>query len=97
MYIYLIISVINPFVDEPGYNINNLDAWMTPSGIKQAQLTAEWMKDEIESRGFKKIKMISSPMIRAIQTAAIIADKISIDEIDVNNGYVEHLDPGCAK
>ena len=67
---------------------------MTNKGITEAQLTAEWMKDEVLSRGIDKVKIISSPMIRAIQTASIIADCISADEIEVNNGYVEHLDPG---
>jgi broad specificity phosphatase PhoE len=62
----------------------------------------EFKNLELLSKAFQiilcdRIYMMSSPMIRAIQTAAIIAEKIGIDRFAVNNGFVEHLDPGCAK
>ena len=78
-------------------DFNKLDVPMTDEGFTQAQKTAIWIKEEICKLGVKKVKIICSPMIRAVQTAAIVAHELEVDQFDINNGYVEHLDPGCAK
>ena len=52
-----------------------LDCRLTDEGIKQAELLASFLKD-------KRIKCIfSSPLIRAYETASIIAKKCKIEEI----------------
>lgn len=60
---------------------------LTEKGIRQIRQAGQFLKDKDIA------KIISSPLLRTKQTAEIIAQKISIDEIKYDNRLIE-LDVG---
>mmetsp|Transcript_7302 Transcript_7302/g.6389 ORF Transcript_7302/g.6389 Transcript_7302/m.6389 type:complete len:105 (-) Transcript_7302:624-938(-) len=71
-------------------NFNPFDPCLTKLGLKQASTTAKYIKD-ICNNGlcedkyqFTKIIIACSPFLRCIQTAAVIAEHIGVDEVQIN-------------
>ena len=76
-------------VDEPIYHKHYLkragDIPLSPRGIKQAQETGEYLKEN------EKIDWIFvSPFFRTLQTAQIVAEQLHIP-IHIEHGFIEHL------
>ena len=62
---------------------SRMDPPLDKQGISQAEKAAE----NILNEGFKVKKIISSPLLRAVQTADIIADELGLD-VEQNRGLI---------
>ena len=62
---------------------SRMDPPLDDAGIKQAEKAAE----NIVREGFKVKRIISSPLLRAVQTADIIAEKLDLD-VDQDRGLI---------
>ena len=49
-----------------------------------ARLSGEYLKEVLEQKGFKKVIVVSSPFLRALQTALEVAKVLQVKEINLD-------------
>eukprot|EP00930_Biecheleria_cincta_P042265 TRINITY_DN29075_c0_g1_i1.p1 TRINITY_DN29075_c0_g1~~TRINITY_DN29075_c0_g1_i1.p1 ORF type:complete len:365 (-),score=50.16 TRINITY_DN29075_c0_g1_i1:616-1662(-) len=66
------------------------DPQLAPNGQDQAKAAAKRLKDELAIAGIRQpIKIFTSPLVRCVETANIVADEFSIESLHVEEGLVE--------
>ena len=72
--------------------INSDDPNLTKHGKKQAKKTGEFLGSKL-ARFNPKVRIIASPLIRTIQTAFEIAKQLGVAEIEIDNRFIERMNP----
>ena len=68
---------------------NEMDPHMTKRGGEMAQVTGKHLKEWLAEEKFELVVIESSPWLRCLQTASIIAKEIGIEQIRCNFMYGE--------
>ena len=68
-----------------------LDPPLTPQGFEQAQDTGLHFKKYLAEHGYDSIVIESSPFLRTMQTASIVAKHLGIEKIKINYGLAKWM------
>ena len=81
------------FGDQYGNHIVKPDPPLTPIGVEQSKFAGQYLAEFFAKNDMKFDKIIieTSPYMRCIQTAAWIATKLNVDEVEVNLCAQEHM------
>ena len=71
--------------------INKNDPGLSESGLQMALHAGDHLKQLFEEYNISKVKIMSSPMIRCVQTAKQISTRLGINKVILNNGFVEWM------
>jgi len=71
--------------------INAKDPGLSKAGVEQAAISGKYLADFLKERNATRIKVITSPMTRTIQTASEIALQVGVNEVTLNNGFIEWM------
>ena len=70
---------------------NKIDDPLTCLGVSQGHVTGRYLKMWLRNGVYDKITIESSPFLRTLQTAAIIAEELGVEEVKVNYKAFEWL------
>ena len=66
---------------ERGRVENKYDCPLSYLGASQAHVTGQYLRMVLNANGYEKIIIESSPFLRTLETAAIIASELNINEV----------------
>jgi broad specificity phosphatase PhoE len=75
-----------------GRLLGRLDPELDAIGVAQAKAAAEWLAGSLRPTG--KVRVVSSPLLRARATAEVVASALGVDEVEIDDRWLE-LDYGA--